>query len=236
MAAPFGHQPGGQVFGRAFGNEADGAAGGVAAVQGALRAAQHLDPVDVEDQPLGHDRDRIGDLVHIDADGGRVVGGVVLKADAAHPELGRAAAEGRFDLQIGGGVLKLIDVGDALLRQAFAAEDAEGDADILSRLFAPLGGDDNLVDRRGGRFVGRALRGDGGGGQGEQGPGGNADHQTIHRLPPHEAAAVFKAAFSRRDRHNPIAELSPLPISCAMQHLHAVAVIGREKPSSLRDQ
>src|SRR5690606_1965738 len=40
VAAPFGHQPGGQFFGRAFGDEADGAAGGAAAVQGALRPAQ----------------------------------------------------------------------------------------------------------------------------------------------------------------------------------------------------
>ena len=93
-----------------------------------------LDAIDVEDQALGHDRDRIGDLVHIDADGGRVVRGIVLEADAAQTELGRAAAEGRFDLQVGRGVLKLVDVGDALLRQAFTAEDAEGDAHVLGRL------------------------------------------------------------------------------------------------------
>ncbi|MND85233.1 hypothetical protein D3C80_771490 [compost metagenome] len=163
MAAPFSHQAGRQLLCRALGDEADGAAGGVAAVEGALRSAQDLDPVDVEDQALGHDRDRIGDLVHIDADGGRVVRGVVLEADAAQAELGRAAAEGRFDLQVGRGVLKLVDVGDALLDQAFAAEDAEGDADVLGGLFTPLGGDDDFVDRRG-PFVGRGLLGHGGGG------------------------------------------------------------------------
>ncbi|MNS42524.1 hypothetical protein D3C72_749040 [compost metagenome] len=197
VSAPLGHQSGGQVFGRAFGDEADGAAGGVAAVEGALRSAQDLDPVDVEDQALGHDRDRIGDLVHIDADGGRVVRGVVLEADAAQAELGRAAAEGRLDLQVGRGVLQLVDVGDALLDQAFAAEDAEGDAHVLGRLFAPLGGDDDLVDRRG--PIRRRLLGHGGGGtQGRERPGGYADQKTIHRLiPPMTPHGPFSAVLLR---------------------------------------
>uniref|UniRef100_A0A0N4Z2S7 Ketoacyl_synth_N domain-containing protein n=1 Tax=Parastrongyloides trichosuri TaxID=131310 RepID=A0A0N4Z2S7_PARTI len=188
LAAPFGHQTGGQLVRGTLGHEADGPAGGVAAIEGALRTAQDLDAIDVEDQALRHDRDRIGDLVHIDADGGRVVRGIVLEADAAQAELGRAAAEGRFDLEVGRGVLKLVDVGDALLRQAFAAEDAEGDADVLSRLFTPLSGDDDLVD--GGDPIRRRLLSHGGGGtQGRERPGGYADQKTIHRLiPPNDAA------------------------------------------------
>src|SRR5690606_25956813 len=42
-----------------------------------------------------------------------------------------------------------------------------------------------------------------------------AETLTIRRFivfPPHEAAAVFEAAFSRRDRGNPVAELSSPPI------------------------
>ncbi len=53
--------------GRAVADEVDGAAGGVAAVQGALGSAQHLHPRQVEDLAGGLDRERIGHLVDIDA-------------------------------------------------------------------------------------------------------------------------------------------------------------------------
>ena len=82
-----------------MGDEIDLAARGVAPVEGALRPAQDLDPVDVEQLPRGLDRQRRRDFIDAHADGRGVVRGVVQEAYAADPILGLTTAEGRFHLQ-----------------------------------------------------------------------------------------------------------------------------------------
>jgi hypothetical protein len=139
-------------IGRAVGHEIDRAAGRVAAIERALRPAQHLHPRHVEDQPLGHDRDRVGHFVHIDADRGRIVRGIVLKAHAAQAELRRAAAKGRFDLKRRNRILQLVDVGDPAFAEHVLPHHAQRDAHILRRLFAVLGGDDDRGRCRGFRL------------------------------------------------------------------------------------
>ena len=69
-----------QFIGGPVGDEVREAAGGVAAEQGSLRTAQHLDPVDVEqgERESGH----LADVDVIDIDGGGaflVIGEVVLR-------------------------------------------------------------------------------------------------------------------------------------------------------------
>ena len=145
-----------EPVGRLAGDESDRAGGRVAAVERALRPAQHLDPSEVEQQALRLDREGLGHLVDIDTDRRGVVGGIVVEADAAQPEVGLAAAERRHRLQPRRLVLELVDVGDAALGERLAADDGDGDRHRLNRGGAALGGDDDLGERGVGR--GRHLR------------------------------------------------------------------------------
>ena len=129
-----------QFIRRPAGDEVGEAAGGVAAEQGALRTAQHLDPVDVEQ---GESESRhLADVHVIDVDGRRaflVVGEVVLR-DAANRETERGWAvrlgqdHGRHGLGDvrGGGGAQGIEVGTGDGRQR--------DADVLRVLLALLRG------------------------------------------------------------------------------------------------
>ncbi|MNS56350.1 hypothetical protein D3C72_892060 [compost metagenome] len=149
VAAVFGVEAGLEVGRRGVGDDVDGAAGGVAAIEGALRAAQHLHAGDVEQGALCGHRIGVGDFIDIDADGRGVVRGVFARADAANAELGLAAAELAVDLHIGDGVLQVVDDRDAFFVQLLPADDAQRDAHVLAGLFTTLGCDDDVVDRGG---------------------------------------------------------------------------------------
>src|SRR5690606_1455899 len=144
--AVFGVETGLEIGGRGVGDDIDGAAGGVAAVQGALRSAQDFQTGDVEHRALRGHGVGVGHFIDSDADGRSVVRRVFARADAADAELGLTAAELAVDLHVGDGVLKIVDDRDALLIELFAADDAERYADVLAGLFAALGGDDDLID------------------------------------------------------------------------------------------
>ncbi|MNE07107.1 hypothetical protein D3C80_997140 [compost metagenome] len=146
--AVLGVEAGAEVGGRGVGDDVDGAAGGVAAIEGALRAAQHLHAGDVEQGALCGHRIGVGDFIDIDADGRGVVRGVFARADAADAELRLAAAELAVDLHVGHGVFQVVDDRDALFIQLFAADDAERDAYVLAGLLTALGGDDDFANRR----------------------------------------------------------------------------------------
>jgi len=180
VGAVFGAEAGVALGGGGVGDDVHRAAGGVAAVQRALRAAQHLDARDVEHRALGGDRVGVGHFVDIDADRRGVVARVFAGADAADAELRLAAAELAVDLHVGHDVLDVVDDVDALFLQRLAADHAERDAHVLAGLRAALGGDDDVfehggVGRGGGRFGRRRL----GDGEGQYGAG-RADEETLH--------------------------------------------------------
>src|SRR5690606_36356403 len=70
----FGVETGAEIGGRSVGDDVDRAAGGVAAVQRALRPAQDLHAGDVEQSALRGHGVRVGHFIDIDADGRGVVG------------------------------------------------------------------------------------------------------------------------------------------------------------------
>ncbi|MNQ69059.1 hypothetical protein D3C85_836370 [compost metagenome] len=149
-----------------------------------MRAAQNLDAGDVEQQALGHDAVGIGDLVHVDADGRGVVRCVVGQPDAADAELRLAAAQLAVDFQAGDGVLQVVDRLDVALVQIFARDDGQGQADLLGRLCAALGGDDDVLHRRGlsfGAGLGRCRQGRRQRQDGARGAEKKTIHVSIHR-------------------------------------------------------
>jgi len=144
----FDHNPGGMLLARLRADDLDGAAGGVAAIERSLRAAQNFDALNVKQNTLGHHRDRIGDIVHIDADGRRVVGGVIAKADTANGKTRLAGTELAFDFKVGRVIFETVHLARSLRKQVGAGKHIERNADILRRLFAPLCGDDDFVLRQ----------------------------------------------------------------------------------------
>ena len=114
------------------------AGGGIAAVQRALRPAQHFDAVDVEE--VGGLAGRARDVHAVLHEGGRriaLVGGVVV-ADAAD---GHAQArEGLVHVHIGQARAERCRVVGAEFAQLFAAQDAHGDRRARSGGDTALGG------------------------------------------------------------------------------------------------
>ena len=136
-----------RVRGGAIADEIDLAAGGIAAIQGALRTAQHFNAIDVEQLALSLDRQRERDAVQAHAHGRGVIGGVVDEADASQTKLRLTAAERRLHLQAGNRVLQIVDIADGLRRQALAREHRHGDTHVLCRFLAPLRGHDDFLQR-----------------------------------------------------------------------------------------
>ena len=94
-----------RVRGGTIADEIDLAAGGIAAVQGALRTAQHFNAIDVEQLALSLDRQRERDAVQAHAHRRGIIGGVVDEADASQTKLRLTAAERGLHLQAGDRVL-----------------------------------------------------------------------------------------------------------------------------------
>ena len=129
----------------AIADEIDLATGGIAAIQGALRTAQHFNAIDVEQLALGLDGQRERDAVQAHAHGRGVIGGVVDEADTSQTKLRLTAAKRRLHLQAGNRVLQIVDIADGLCRQTLAGEHRHGDTDVLCRFLAPLRGHDDFL-------------------------------------------------------------------------------------------
>ncbi len=132
-------------------HDGDRPADGVAAEQGALRALEDLDPVDVEHVGVRPDAAGEVDAVDIDPDARVEVEGEVVLADAA--DIGGQhrvrSGEGRAGVQsdVGRDVGQLGDIVDALLAQSLGGHRRDGDRHVLNILGGFLGGDDHLFHR-----------------------------------------------------------------------------------------
>ncbi|MNJ30382.1 hypothetical protein D3C77_249800 [compost metagenome] len=183
----------------ALGDVFDGAADGVAAVQGALRAAQDLDALDVED--VQHRRLRAGDIdvVHIEADAGLEAPQRVLLAHAADEgDQGRVRPARRLQRQAGGGAGQFGDVRRAFLLQLFGREGRDGHRHVLERFVAAAGADDDVVNG-GGLLPGRSGLDLGLSRRGHHAKGGARQqgglHESVH-LDPNLVSGPMTLLFS----------------------------------------
>lgn len=134
-----------ELVDRLGGDHVDHAAGGVASVEGALRAAQHFDPFDVVElgleQVVGEQRR----VVQVDAGAGVARAGDQLGADAADLEV--VAGEvplGEVHVRNGDDQVRTaVDLG---LLEGVLVERRHRDRHVLQRLLAFLGGDHQLLN------------------------------------------------------------------------------------------
>ncbi len=138
---------------RLVGNEADRPTLGARAIQGSLRPAQNLDPVDVDQPGLrvtlvprdGDDRN----LVHIDADGriadrrADAANGDVVLSRSVRPIVVGCEGDARHDAR------DVFEVFDMKRLDAPAVQDANTDGHVLRVLFPLVRGDDHLGEGTG---------------------------------------------------------------------------------------
>jgi len=146
-------------------HQLDRAAGGVLAVQRALRAAQHLDPFDVEQGEQGAVDARVVHVVDVHADA-RVEGLQRIRlADAADEDVGRARlAAALHDVEVGHRALQAVDLLRLQVAQFVLVEGADRDRHVLRGLLAAPRGDRDVAQfpgafGLGGRLGRRLLRG-----------------------------------------------------------------------------
>ena len=152
---------------RTNGVELDDPGRRIAAEQGALRPAQHLNAVDVERRETLQDRILQDDIVIHQADRLRRVEIEIGVAQAADIEARKGAAERAFDVQAGHASRKAANIRTAGIdrRQRVAIDGCNRQRHVLQIFAAPLGGDDDILDfaardglggrcGRGGRFAG----------------------------------------------------------------------------------
>gem|GEM_PF-3922653 len=176
-----------RLVAEAPGHVLDRTADGVAPVQRALRASEHLDPLDVEDIQHRALRPVQEHVIDVDADAGLEAGHRILLADAAD-ERGQGVGGAARDLQSGVGN-DLLEEGDVLradILQRFAGQRGDGDGHVELGFLAAAGGDaDDVHDLPGLGALGSLLLGGGGLGHGGTGQGqrnGQAQRGTIHSL------------------------------------------------------
>ena len=146
--AGFEGEPAGLFAARRPGDDVDRAADRVASVEGALRAAQHFDALDVRQVPVLSDLAPEVDAVDVDADAG--VGGdeVILQADAADERVGGRGVAGREarHVQVRNELADVDQVGDALPLKLLAGKGGDRDGHLVDALLALLGGDGDLLE------------------------------------------------------------------------------------------
>jgi hypothetical protein len=186
-----------------FGDDVDQAGRCVAAEQGALRPAQHLDPFDLAELVQTDARARAVDSVDEHGDRAFEARIVADRADAADTGGAVRFGAGGGDQQGGRELVELADVGRARILHRFGVDRRHRDRHVLQDLLAALGGDDDVVaaDFVGRRHVGigidlagflgrRGLAGRlgvvlGGGGRGErEQPGRHQPNGFHHASPP----------------------------------------------------
>ena len=141
-----------------LGDEVDGAAGGVAPEQRALRAAQDLHPLHVEELD-GVQVGRHGHFVEVQRHAGFAGAPDHQIADAADAEAG-AAEVGGGERHVRRVQLQVRRVDDLLVFQGVAVDGRDRDGHVLRALGHALGGDDDLLDGTGGRFLREPLASD----------------------------------------------------------------------------
>ena len=126
--------------------DADRAAGGVAAEQGTLRPAHHFDPVKIVKLQTVRVAEGLADFVDVDADRrGGVRRELVRHADAAQREVGRGFAVLRADLQVRHDLAKVVRGRDPARCQLGGTDRRDRDRHVL-QVFAALGrGDDDVT-------------------------------------------------------------------------------------------
>ncbi len=150
---------------RRVGAHDDRAAGGVAPVERALRAGEHLHLLGGVQIEGGAGQGGDIDAVHIGGDRGRLSGAGERGSDAA--DEGADVAGGVLDRQGRAHPLQLQQVGDPARLDLGGGDRLDGDGGLLQVFGAPLGGDDHLVELRAGSgCVGRRRAGRGRPGQG----------------------------------------------------------------------
>jgi len=126
--------------------EADGAAGCVLAVQRALRAAQHLDAIEVVDLQRLHGADRFVHLIHVHRDRAALILTVVLRRDAAQCERRlRLGAVRRVEQHVRHAGRDVAGLAHAVLGQVGAGERRDRQRYVLQPLDAALRRHDDFV-------------------------------------------------------------------------------------------
>jgi hypothetical protein len=144
-----GHLDGARVIAARFTrDQADGAAEAVLAEQRALRAAQHLDALEVEQVDGATGQGAVVDVVDVHTDAG--VGGVdVFRGlHAAHADLRRGSAEAalRTDARVRYHQAQILDIVQALAFEEIPRHRGDGERRVLQVLAAELRRDDDLLE------------------------------------------------------------------------------------------
>ncbi|MEJ2384646.1 MAG: hypothetical protein P8Y54_09630 [Xanthomonadales bacterium] len=160
-----------ELVARGLRDQPDGAARGVLAVQRALRAAQDLDAFDVVQLEQSALDARHVDVVQVHADGRVERLQRIGLTDAADVGVDTGVGAAALDqVQVGDGALDGIQVVGLQGLEFGPGEGADRHRHFLQGLFAPLGGDDDLLEGGGFLFPGAGRLGHHGGGHdGEQG-------------------------------------------------------------------
>ena len=120
------------------------AAGGVTAVQSALRPAQDLDPLHVEQHEAGAGHLRDIHFIHVEGNGTFLVGDEVTVGCAADCQAIVGFAVGLDGMYSRRQCGDLLGIGITQLTHLLAGKRGNGDADVLDILFTLLRGDDDL--------------------------------------------------------------------------------------------
>ena len=140
----------GRFRAKRLGHVLDGAADGVAAVERALRAAQHFDAADVEDVEHRTLRASDIDVVNIEAHAGLEAPQRILLADAADEgDQRRVRTTGDLDRRVRRLLLQGGDVAGTRALETFGAQGRHRDRHIFQGFVAAACGDDDVV--KGGR-------------------------------------------------------------------------------------
>jgi len=137
--------------GRSLGDEIDRAAVRVTSIERALRAAQDLDPLEVDLEQVSHRRTRLIDTVDMNGD----AGGALVEADAADRH--RGLPEQIADLGAGNTELQPCGRRNAAIFEHLRIQCRDGDRNFLNRLRPLLRGDHDVA-RANRLIVGGFLR------------------------------------------------------------------------------
>ncbi len=184
-----------ELAGGLGGDQVHRAAGGVTAVEGALRAAQHFHPVDVEEVAVLEVVDGDRQLVLVDADALGAAGADHVGADAADLQV-EAAEVGAGEVGVGDLQQQVLAAFELFVLQRVGGEGRDRDRRILEVGLTTFGGDHHFADR--GRSAGGGIaRGSWGAGGRECGLGGQ---KRTERARHHQDTAFHHVSQNRRIR------------------------------------